>query len=117
MPGKWKIKASSGPNFNFAEFDVVPDVEIEGMIVTVEKIETLPGIGKHVTIRVLGASQTTELIIKSSEGKIVGELSFPASSSGEILTPWPVPKDTSPGVYTISVADAFNNATATFELE
>jgi len=118
VPGSWKIKASSGSNFDFTEFDVVPDTEVTGMTVTIDSIDTLPTIGKIVNIRVLGAEQSVVLIIKSSLGDPVGTpLGIVATSGGEIRTPWPVPTGTPPGTYTVIVTDAFNNATATFELE
>ena len=117
VPGPWKIKASSGSNFDFTEFDVVPDTEVTGMTVTIDGIDTLPTIGKIVNIRVLGAQQSVEFDIKSSLGDIVGHLEFIATSAGEVRTPWPVPTGTPPGTYTIIVTDAFNNATVTFELE
>jgi len=117
IPGPWKIKASSGSNFDFTEFDVVPDTEVTGMTVTIDSIDTLPTIGKIVNIRVLGAQQSVKFDIKSSLGDIVGHLEFIATSAGEVRTPWPVPTGTPPGTYTIIVTDAFNNATATFELE
>ncbi len=117
VSGVWKIKASSGSNFDFAEFDVVPDTEVEGMTVIIEGIETLPSIGKIVNIRVLGAQQSVAFDIKSSLGDIVGHLEFIATGSGEVRTPWPVPTGTPPGTYTIIATDPFNSATTTFELE
>jgi hypothetical protein len=44
-------------------------------------------------------------------------LSFPASDQGAIDLPWLIPKDTEPGLYTISVTDAFNSAETTYLLE
>jgi len=117
ISGAWKIKASSGPNFDFAEFDVVPDTELVGMTITIEGIETLPSIGKIVNIRVLGAQQSVEFDIKSELGDIIDQLVGRATSDGEVRMPWPVPIGTPPGTYTIIVTDAFSNTTATFELE
>jgi len=117
VPGDWKIKATSGPNFDFAEFDVVPDTEVAGMIVTIESIYTLPTIGQIVNIRVIGATQSVQFDIKSSLGDIVGHLELLATSAGEVKTPWPVPTGTPPGTYTVIVTDPYYNATATFELE
>jgi hypothetical protein len=73
VPGAWKIKASSGSNFDFAEFDVVPDAEVEGITIIIEGIDTIPTIGKIVNIRVLGVEQSVQLDIKSSTGDIIGE--------------------------------------------
>ncbi len=117
VPGTWKIKATSGPNFDYAEFDVVPDTEVQGMTVIIQGIDIIPSVGKIVNIRVLGAEQTVNFEIKSSLGDLVGELEFIASSGGEVNTPWPVPTGTPPGTYTVFVTDPFNNATATFDLE
>jgi len=117
VQGVWKIKASSGPNFDFTEFDVVPDIEVVGMTATIEGIETIPGVGKIVNIRVLGAQQSVQIDIKSSLGDIIDQLVSRATSDGEVRMPWPIPTGTPPGTYTIIVTDAFNNTTATFELE
>jgi len=117
VPGAWKIKASSGSNFDFAEFDVVPDTEVEGMTIIIEGIDTIPTIGKIVNIRVLGVQQSVQLDIKSSTGDIIGHLELGATAGGEIRTPWPVPTGTPPGTYTLIVTDPFNTETATFELE
>ena len=114
--GVWKIKAVSGPNFIETDFEVLTSEET-GMIVFVESIESMPTIGKIVKIRVIGAAQSVFIDIFDTDGKIIAELSFPASSAGELNMPWPIPKDAPPGVYTIKVHDAFNQAETTFVLE
>ena len=117
QPGVWIIHVKSGLNFKEVSFDVVRAME-EGMQVFVDSIETLPTIGKIVHIKVLGAEQTVSITILFETGEEVGNLSLQATGAGEILTPWPVPKDVGPGVYTIKVKDSFNkSAETTFVLE
>jgi hypothetical protein len=114
--GAWKLRAESGPNFVEIDFQVLTSEET-GMVVFVESIETIPGIGELVNIRVVGAAQTTIIIIIAEDGEEVGHLEFIATDAGDIATPWPVPKDTPPGVYTIKVSDAYTTAQVTFVLE
>jgi hypothetical protein len=114
--GVWKVKAVSGPNFAESDFQVLTSEE-QGMVVFVESIETISSVGKIVNIRIVGASQTTIISILSNEGVEVGHLEFVPTGAGNLDTPWPVPKDTPPGVYTIKVKDAFNTAETTFVLE
>ena len=115
--GTWKLRASSGPNLDIIEFDVSPNLE-EGMVIIVGDVESIPTIGKIINIKVLGAQQNVTITITSPLGEIVGELSFVATAQGEVITPWPIPREVAPGTYTIFAEDAFNNnATATFILE
>ena len=115
IPGTWTIKAASGSNFDTVDFEV-NSIVIEGMIVTVTKGQDIPGYGKTINISVIGAQQTVNLQIIGDDNKVIEELSFPASKSGEIKQPWIIPKDTEPGTYTIKASDAFNTAESTFEI-
>jgi len=87
------------------------------MVVTVEAGQEIPGYGKTKNILVFGGQQTVTIEITTEDGEVIEELSFPASSQGEINQPWVIPKDTEPGTYTIKVEDAFNSAEATFEIQ
>ena len=60
---------------------------------------------------------TVVIEIIAEDGEIIEELSFPASNEGEINQPWIIPRETEPGTYTIKVADAFNDAETTFEIQ
>ncbi len=113
--GVWKIKATSGPHFSEAEFDV--QAIQEGMIVFVQGIDTIPGIGEIVNIRILGAAQSVVIDIFSEDEELVGHLEFVATDAGEVSTPWPVPKDLPPGTYTIKASDQFNSAETSFILD
>jgi len=113
ISGTWTVKAVSGSNFDTVDFEVHA-VVTEGMIVKVNDGKNIPGFGKTMDISVIGARQTVHLEIIGENGKVIEELSFPASKSGEIKQPWIVPKDTEPGTYTIKVSDAFNSAETTF---
>ena len=115
-PGIWKINTKSGANFNTIEIEVLSTLQ-EGMQVSVKEGEKIAGVGKTITIRVLGAQQTVQIEIIAEDGEILFDSSFPASSQGEINQPWLIPKDTEPGTLTIKVSDARNSAEATFELE
>ena len=114
--GMWKINVKSGANFDIVEFEVLATLE-EGMIVSVEEGVDVGGVGKTISIKVNGAQQTVEIKIVAEDGEIIETLSFPASDQGAIDLPWLIPKDTEPGLYTISVVDAFNSAKTTYLLE
>ena len=115
VSGTWKINAKSGSNFDIIEMEVTA-LKIEGMVITVEDAEQIPGVGKVITVRVLGASQTVNIEIISDEGKIIEELSFPASAEGKIIQPWIIPPGTEPGIYTFKAKDAFDTAETTYEV-
>ena len=114
--GMWKLNAKSGSNFDTIEIEVLATAE-EGMVVSVEEGLEVAGIGKTIAIKVIGAQQTVQITIISSEDKIIETLSFPASDQGEINLPWLVPKDTEPGIYIINAEDGFNSVNATYTLE
>jgi len=114
--GIWKINVKSGANFDTIEIDVLSTLQ-DGMIVTVEEGIEVGGVGKTISIKVNGAQQTVEIEIVAEDGEIIETLSFPASDQGAIDLPWLIPKDTEPGLYTISVTDAFNSAETTYLLE
>jgi len=113
--GMWKINAKSGSNFDMVEIEVTT-VTIEGMVITVEDGESIPGVGKTITIRVLGAKQTVNIEIIPEKGEII-ELSFVASDEGKIIIPWIIPPEIEPGPYTFKATDAYNTAETIFELK
>lgn len=114
--GIWIINAKSGSNFDKAEIEVITSVE-EGLTVTVNQGIEIPGFGKSINIKVINAVQTVHIEILTSEGEVIETLSFPASGNGEIKQPWFIPKDTSPGTYTIKVKDSKNTAQTTFNIK
>ena len=114
--GTWKINAKSGSNFDTVEFEVTT-LKIEGLAIFVEEDQQIPGVGKTVEIRVLGAEQLVTIDIISDEGEIIEELSFPASDEGQVIQPWIIPPGTEPGTYTFKASDAFNSAETTFEVK
>ncbi|MEX2192567.1 MAG: biofilm-associated protein [Nitrosarchaeum sp.] len=115
-PGIWVIKAQSGSNFDAIEIEVITSIE-EGLVVTVNQGIEIPGFGKSIDIKVINAIQTVQIEIIASNGDVIETLSFPFSSKGEIKQPWFIPKDTSPGTYTIKVKDAQNTAETTFDIK
>jgi len=114
-PGMWKINAKSGSNFDVIEIEVT-SITIEGMVITVEEGEQIPGVGKTITIKVLGAKQTVSIEIIPEKGDII-ELSFVASAEGKIIIPWIIPPEIEPGTYTFRATDSYNTAETTFELK
>jgi len=116
IPGIWTINAKSGSNFDNTEIEVLAS-STEGLVVTVEDGNPIPGVGKSKVIKVHGGQQTVKIEIFNKDGKIIENLSFPASSQGEINQPWIIPKDIEPGTYTIKISDAFNTAESTFEIK
>ena len=116
IPGMWKINAKSGSNFDIIEIEVT-SITTEGMVISVEDADPIPGVGKIVTIRVLGAKQVVAIEIISEEGEIIEELSFPASDEGKLIQPWIIPSGTEPGTYTFKAKDAFNTAETTYDVK
>ena len=116
ISGMWTINAKSGSNFDNVEIEVQA-TSTEGMVVIVEDGQEIPGYGKTMNIFVYGGQQTVTIEIIAEDGEVIEELSFPASSQGEINQPWVIPKDTEPGTYTVKVEDAFNSAETTFEIQ
>jgi uncharacterized protein YfaS (alpha-2-macroglobulin family) len=114
-PGKWMISAKSGSNFDNIEFEVLA-VTQEGMVVSTSESPKLDGINDFISIHVFGAKHTVNIEIISDDGKVIEELEFPASRSGEINQPWKIPNDIEPGTYTIKVTDAYNSGETTFEV-
>ena len=115
-PGTWTINAKSGSNFDIAEIEVLATLQ-EGMQVSVEEGDEIPGLGKTIIIKVVGAKQTVEIEVIASDGEIIAELEIQASAQGEINSPWPIPKDTEPGIYTVRADDARDSAETTFEIK
>jgi hypothetical protein len=88
------------------------------MIITVEDGEQIPGIGKTVTIKVVGAAQLVAVEIFSDEGELIHKFTpFPASAEGKLIQPWIIPPETEPGIYTFKAKDAFNNSETTYEVK
>ena len=77
----------------------------------------IPGVGKSINIKVIGAKSTVEFEIIAEDGEVIGTLEFPASSEGEINQPWIIPKDIVPGTYTIRATDPFDSAETTFVVD
>jgi len=115
-PGIWTIKATSGSNFDNTKINVLGVIQ-EGMVVVVDEGKAIPGFGKTINIHVYGATQTVQIEIVDQGGKVIEELSFPASKSGEINQPWIVPQDTEPGTYTIKASDALKSAETTYKIQ
>ena len=115
-PGTWQLKATSGSNFDTVDIEVTA-VQLEGMIINVTENEEIPGVGKSITIKVLGAKSTVEIEIVFEDGEIIETLEFPPSSKGEINQPWIIPGGTVPGTYTIKASDAYDSAETTYEIK
>ena len=116
IAGMWTINAKSGSNFDNIELEVLA-TSIDGMTISVKEGQEIPGYGKTLNISVFGAQQTVTIEIIAEDGEVIEELSFPASSQGEINQPWVIPKDTEPGTYTITAEDAFHSAQTTYVIE
>ncbi len=116
VAGMWTITAKSGSNFDSIEIEVHA-INQDGMVIQIDDGPDIPGYGKTINIHVMGAKQNVTIEIISEDGEIIEELSFPASTEGEINQPWVIPKDTEPGTYTIRTSDAFNIAEKEFEIK
>jgi len=115
--GTWTLKAKSGPNFATVEIDVIGVAE-EGLIISVEDIVQTAS-GKQLNIKGFGAqgNQNVVLLIISSEGIEIVELTTRATSIGIFETLWIVPNDITPGNYTIKAIDAEDEAETSFVVE
>jgi hypothetical protein len=114
--GVWMINAKSGSNFDNVEIDVVTSVD-EGMVVSVEQGDNIPGLGDTIIIKVFGAQQNVEIEIISDEGEIIGSLEGIITSAGSIDQLWAIPAETEPGTYTIKVTNPSDSAETTYELQ
>ena len=116
IPGKWTINAKSGSNFDNVEVDITA-IQAEGLAIAIEDGEFIPGIGKTLTIKIVGAKHTVNIEIVSDDGEIIEELGFPASKEGKIVQPWVIPPGTEPGTYTFKAEDPFDKAETTHFLD
>jgi len=118
IPGAWTVKAKSGPNFSEVEVEILPSME-EGMVVIIEGIDFIPGVGKIVKIKVIGAVEQASGVIDifSETQELIGHLEFRATESGLAALPWSIPNDTPPGNYTIRATDPVGSAETSFVLE
>jgi len=114
--GIWELRATSGTNFDVIEIEVLGTL-VEGMQIIVGEQTDTPRFGKMIQLKLVGASQTVKIKIIAEDGEIIDNLTIQSSSDGVINSPWPVPKDTEPGILTINATDAFDTATTTFELK
>jgi len=113
--GTWTLKAKSGPNFATVEIDVVGAAE-EGLIVSVGDIESTQ-FGKQLNIKGFGASGNVVIFIMSSDGTEIAEILAIVTDIGNFETIWLVPKDMTPGNYTIKAIDAKDEAETSFVIE
>ena len=114
--GVWMINAKSGSNFDNVEIDVVTTVS-EGMVVSVEQGNNIPGLGDTVVIKVFGAEQNVTIEIVSEDGEVIGSLEGIITSAGVIDQLWAIPSETEPGTYTITVTNPSDSAETTYELQ
>ena len=114
--GAWILNAKSGSNFDNVEIQVMTSI-IEGMTVSVEQGQNIPGLGDTIIIKVFGAEQNVKIEIVSASGEVIGELDGVVTSAGIIDQLWPIPKETEPGTYTIKVSNPSDSAETTYELE
>jgi 5-hydroxyisourate hydrolase-like protein (transthyretin family) len=113
--GTWLINAKSGSNFDTIEIKVLATIN-EGMMMSITDGVEIPGLGKTIQIKIIGAAQTVKIEIITEDGKILETLSVTASDQGEVDQPWIVPKNTTPGTYTVKAQDAFNVIEGTFNV-
>jgi hypothetical protein len=116
--GMWEINVKSGSNFDTAEIKVLATL-VKGIQISIEDtlVPSTSHLGKTITIQAVGVQQTVTVEIIAGDGEIIQTLIPRASSQGEIIVPWLVPKDTEPGIYTFRISDAFDSAEVTFELK
>jgi len=57
-----------------------------------------------------------EIKIVSESGEEIGDLEGIITSAGTIDQLWAIPKETEPGIYTITVTNPSDSATTTYEI-
>jgi len=117
-PGIWKIDVSSGLNHVTKELTVLTQ-SAEGLAVRVDKSPPAYRIDDIITISGDGAGKSHNIQIKilSSDQTVIEELSIVAKSDGAYSTLWKIPRDLSPGTYTIKVLDATLSTETTFTVQ
>ncbi len=115
--GTWTLNAKSGSNFDNAEFSVHTPVS-EGLSIFVESTESSYQ-GDLLNIKGFGAAPSKTIFVKilSPSDDEIETLNVISTSSGEFSTIWLVPKDLSPGEYTIRADDNSEEADTTFTVE
>lgn len=113
--GKWSINAKSGSNFNNIEIDVVTSSG-EGMVVSVEDRGSIVGTGNLIAIKVFGAESNSEIEITAVDGEIIAKLEGIITKDGVINQLWPIPAETAPGTYKITVTNPTDTAETTYEI-
>jgi hypothetical protein len=114
--GPWMIKVSSGPNFFDINFDV-STTQDEGMKVTIEKGQEMPGFGTIIKIKVEGAAPKSSVFmeISNEQGTIIDDsLKCNSTSSSTCDVPWTITNDLVPGTYTVKITDGINDTKSTF---
>ncbi len=113
--GTWSINAKSGSNFDNVEVDVVTSSG-EGMEVSAKDGGYNHGIGDTIRIKVFGAQSNVQIKIIAEDGEIIGETEGRITSAGVIDQLWPIPAETDPGTYTITVTNQMDYAETTYEI-
>lgn len=113
--GIWILRAQSGPNFKELELEVIGDV-FEGLIITSLEVEQYEG-QEGLRISGTGAEGTLVIDIFGVEGEKMDTLEIRVTKEGDFTTVWFLPKDASPGKYTIQFKDNVNSLNATYALE
>jgi uncharacterized protein YfaS (alpha-2-macroglobulin family) len=115
--GIWSIIARSGPHNSMQEFEVIGDI-IDGITVIFIGIEEPSG-ERIVSFRGYGASPGRSVIADFTDpnNNIVESTTQTSTSSGEFHINWALPKDATPGLYTITVRDnEGESASITFDV-
>ena len=86
------------------------------MVVSVEDGGNIPGIGDTMVIKVFGAESNIQIEIIAEDGEVIGELEGIITSAGVIDQLWPIPAETEPGTYTITVTNPSDYAETTYEI-
>jgi len=114
--GVWILRVQSGPNFKELELEIIGDIS-EGLIFTSLQVEQYEG-QEALRISGTGAEGATLVIdIFGVEGEKMDTLEIRVTKEGDFTTVWFLPKDATPGKYTIQIKDNVNSLNATYALE
>lgn len=114
--GNWKLDATSGVNHKSLELTVR---STNSMSVQFDKTPAVYSRGDLMKITGSGAGKSLDIIIKviSASNVVVTTLDIQSTNTGDYSIPWNIPKDFSPGTYTILVKSAVEQASSTITIQ
>jgi hypothetical protein len=114
--GDWKLDAASGIDHKSLDINVR---SLQAMTVQFDKTPAVYSRGDIVNISGIGAGKSVDVIINviSATNNVVDTFDVQSTNTGDYDTPWTIPKDFSPGTYTILVKAAAEEQSSTITIQ